>query len=143
MLLGLPDRLIRERLERGWDIESAFYTEVLDPGEAKGRLPQEVVITLDGKSLNLAEWAREVGLRESTLRNRIWTGWAPEEAIRAPLQSARGNLQTELLERIADLYRGGVPVKEIAAKIGRSVDATNALVQRARARGLDVPYRFR
>lgn len=38
-------------------------------------------ITHDGRTQTLADWAREVGLRTSTLNSRIARGWTAERAL--------------------------------------------------------------
>ena len=41
-----------------------------------------------GHTASLAEWARKVGIRESTLRERLRRGWDVGRALTAPLRGA-------------------------------------------------------
>lgn len=50
-----------------------------------------VFITHDGKSQSIARWAREVGMSESTLTNRLNRGWPPERALTEAVDTKRGN----------------------------------------------------
>lgn len=43
------------------------------------------LITLDGETCTIAEWAERCGLKYGTVHQRIRKGWAPEAAIRTPL----------------------------------------------------------
>lgn len=45
-----------------------------------------VLITFNGETLLLIEWAERTGIRIATLRARIYTGWSPERAITAPVR---------------------------------------------------------
>src|SRR5687767_11276714 len=39
----------------------------------------------NGKALSLAEWGRETGLKQETIRNRIKLGWSTADALTLPL----------------------------------------------------------
>ena len=41
-------------------------------------------IEFDGKTLNITDWANEVGLKRTTLSNRLLKGWSVEEALTVP-----------------------------------------------------------
>ncbi len=43
-----------------------------------------------GRVQTLAEWSREVGIRETTLAQRINHGWSLDEAMTAPVTTANG-----------------------------------------------------
>jgi hypothetical protein len=38
-------------------------------------------ITVDGRTLSLSQWSREVGISPSTLGYRLSQGWSPEKAL--------------------------------------------------------------
>ena len=41
-------------------------------------------IEFDGKTLNITDWANEVGLKRTKLSNRLLKGWSVEEALTVP-----------------------------------------------------------
>lgn len=45
-----------------------------------------VIIEFQGKKLSVAQWARELGVRVSLLRNRLKSGWLPDRALSEPVQ---------------------------------------------------------
>jgi hypothetical protein len=47
-------------------------------------------LTFNGKTLSIAEWAREIGVSSNTLYTRILTkGWSIEKALTTPLRGSR------------------------------------------------------
>ena len=40
------------------------------------------ILTFDGKTQCISAWAEEIGIKVSTLRNRVWRGWSTEKALR-------------------------------------------------------------
>jgi hypothetical protein len=46
-------------------------------------------LTFDGRTQNMAEWARERGIRRDVIFYRLKRGWTEEEAISIPLLSGR------------------------------------------------------
>jgi hypothetical protein len=61
-----------------------------------------VLHTLNGVTLCVAEWARRAGMRPSTLQIRLRNGWPFEVAISKPLRSRNA----PILHRINELDRG-------------------------------------
>lgn len=45
--------------------------------------------TINGKTKTLAQWAREVGLTNDTIRARLMHGWSAHEAFTLPLNWRR------------------------------------------------------
>lgn len=41
-------------------------------------------LTFNGKTLGISEWARQIGIEESSLRERLSRGWSTEEALTTP-----------------------------------------------------------
>ena len=46
--------------------------------------PERFTLTAFGRQQSYADWAREVGMARSTIKNRILAGWAVEEALSVP-----------------------------------------------------------
>ena len=42
------------------------------------------LITFDGETRNMSEWAKEIGISCSTLRHRLQHGWSVERALTTP-----------------------------------------------------------
>jgi hypothetical protein len=40
-----------------------------------------VVLTIGGRSMNISQWAAELGKDHRKIRSRIRSGWTPEEAV--------------------------------------------------------------
>lgn len=69
---GLPESVIRDRLDRwGWSLDDALNTPVRT---AK-------LITANGKTLTIDEWAEEVGLQAGSIRQRLREGWNEQDAV--------------------------------------------------------------
>ena len=50
---------------------------------------KNVTLTVDGKTMTLAEWARETGLTPSTLHYRKSRGMSDEEVVKTPRRYGR------------------------------------------------------
>jgi hypothetical protein len=46
-----------------------------------------VLVTFDGRTLTVAEWARRLGIGQSTLYMRVRRGWCHEDTVTAPIGS--------------------------------------------------------
>ena len=97
---GITPAIIIGRLERGETIADAITTPMF-VGHADQRLPifhrkqrshdaqtkrkkAPRLITHDGITLNLSQWARRCGLSIATLRGRLMAGWSIATALTAP-----------------------------------------------------------
>lgn len=84
--LGLTVQTLKSRLQRGWPIE-----QVLSPAKKRPGKPDHL-LTLDGVTLPIPEWARRTGLQKGTIANRLRRGWTVKAALTLPL--APPKLQT-------------------------------------------------
>jgi hypothetical protein len=50
---------------------------------------RNVMLTLDGKTATITEWAQRIGVRKTTLHERLRRGWSPERALKTPKQRYR------------------------------------------------------
>jgi hypothetical protein len=50
---------------------------------------KNVVLTVQGETLSLAEWSERTGIGHSTLRARISLGWAPDTVVLTPVRRMR------------------------------------------------------
>jgi hypothetical protein len=78
---GLKRVTITARLRKGWSVEKALTTSV-DPLDSPDR---HTVITHDGRSMILADWAAEVGIHRATISRRLKAGWSVERALTTPV----------------------------------------------------------
>ena len=45
------------------------------------------LITYDGKTMNLTDWAKEIGVKRACLASRIQRGWSEEKALATPVET--------------------------------------------------------
>lgn len=78
--LNMDPDVIGRRLRKGWSPERAF-TEPLKAGR-KGVAHCQKMHTCNGKTMNIKEWAKSLGIGYSTLYQRLKSGIPFEEAIK-------------------------------------------------------------
>jgi len=89
-LTGVSEATIRQRLKRGMSINDAVYDGHLQQRPKPEPAPIRSIdgkrfYTFDGKSQSLAKWAKQLGIKEATLRDRIHQhGWSIERAFTTP-----------------------------------------------------------
>lgn len=86
-LKNMRHGLLIERLKRGWSIEKTLTT----PAEKK---PSIRLLIVDGITRSISAWAREVGISEHTIRERIKVGLPSRQAIFLSPKPGRNNLST-------------------------------------------------
>jgi hypothetical protein len=67
----------------GWSAEEAIAT----PARQKNKGHR--LLTFNGKTQTLAAWARELGISNTTIRQRIRCGWSIAEALSTPPQKGK------------------------------------------------------
>lgn len=78
--LNIDEGTMYSRLHSGWSIEKAFSTPV--------RKRRDTTITYDGKTQPIYMFAKEYGMRPSTLRQRILDyGWPIDKALTEPVDT--------------------------------------------------------
>ncbi len=68
-----------------------------EPGNVRWATPSEQgnntaanhALTVNGETHTLAEWAERAGIADSTLRERLRSGWDPARAVARPARSYR------------------------------------------------------
>lgn len=89
--LGLDRRLLYQRIETlGWSVEKAFTTPVLP----RDRRARRRMLTLDGQTHCLSEWAAIYGLPRDLLASRLDGGWDLREALTTPPRQRRATSPT-------------------------------------------------
>jgi len=79
--LGIDRQVIRERLKLGWSVEDALSKPLTPHGRRNVKL-----LTYNGETRSMTEWARELGIKLVTLSHRLNAGWSVEDALTRPLQ---------------------------------------------------------
>jgi hypothetical protein len=51
---------------------------------------KNVHLTWEGRTLTLAQWAREMGIRPQALQHRVYRGWSVERIFTQPYRQRRG-----------------------------------------------------
>lgn len=77
---GIPLKVLKARIGRyGWSVERALTEPVGSPRKSSRML------THNGKTMPMVQWARELGVNYKTLKNRINNlGWPIERALTTP-----------------------------------------------------------
>jgi hypothetical protein len=73
--LGMSDRTLLSRLDRGWSVVKALETPVKKKRSRRGFLE------FNGKKMSIPEWGKETGIQFKTICNRLDLGWSVEEAL--------------------------------------------------------------
>lgn len=71
---GISDRILWERLDRGWSAEKTL---------TKGRFTPRL-ITHNGETQTISWWEKKVGCNRGLIRSRIELGWNTADAIETP-----------------------------------------------------------
>jgi len=79
--IGIKARVIRMRLSKGWDIESALTTPLNDFR----------TIEFQGIRKTCAEWEPIVGIDRKILRQRLDHGWNVQDAMTRPMRKQRSD----------------------------------------------------
>ena len=87
--IGIPANTLRQRINKlGYSFEEAIlYKSGEVPKEKRTPASTDRMITYNGKTQNMTDWAREYGINYGTFYNRIVKyGMSIEEALTKPLQ---------------------------------------------------------
>lgn len=89
---GINQIILAKRLARGWSVERALNEPMLPPKERIRRRDCTRVITFNGETRPLAEWAERQGLPYYVLRQRLDRGWPEARALTEPslIKTRRG-----------------------------------------------------
>lgn len=69
---GIDKGILSSRInKRGWSVEKAITTPI----------QRETVLTADGKTRNIQEWAQELHMTRQNINNRLRQGWTIEQII--------------------------------------------------------------
>lgn len=109
-LSGVPQKVIRKRLTRGWSVRDAIWRPV-QPRQSQKRL------SFRGRSLTVAEWSVELGISTNMIYNRIGKGWPIDRVLGQPVdrvsvaaqrQGTIAGLRFRVAELEAELPRRGM-----------------------------------
>lgn len=117
---GEKDTLERVDVNKGYcpsNCKQATYKE-----QANNKT-NNTPLTLDGVCLPLIEWAQRVGVKESTLRMRLDSGWSEKEALTIGT-NGNGGKRCRLITRMRD--RGYLIEREASVALGLSAGALAA-----------------
>ena len=77
---GYSDELTIDRINCDGNYEPSNCRWITNLEQAKNKTTN-IVITYAGKSMNCAEWAKELNLGHDTVRQRFHKGYSPEECL--------------------------------------------------------------
>lgn len=95
-LTGLSEQVIGRRINKGWSAEKALTVSTKDGffvGNNNGK--NNHYITFNGKTLSLSDWAREVGISNKTISERLRNGWSIERALTEPTHNCKRRKEHE------------------------------------------------
>lgn len=82
--LGLTMSAICQRIQHGWSDEKIVNT----PRRTRVTKRSELhTLTLNGKTLTVAEWAERTGIAKNVLMNRVNLGWSDERILTTPVRT--------------------------------------------------------
>jgi hypothetical protein len=76
--LGIPVPTLNDRLLSGWDDERALST----PAGTATNNSRSRMLTFGGKTMCVAEWARQIGIKPVALHQRLARGWPLAKALK-------------------------------------------------------------
>lgn len=80
-IAGVERSVLRGRIDRGWTMEKAMSTPNGSTWSNRKK------ITYNGETHTIPEWAKIIGINESTLRDRLTRrGWTTEKALTTPVE---------------------------------------------------------
>jgi len=84
--IGLSTLSLSSRLRLGWTVEEALTIPI---GEKRENWydQRNHLITFNGITLCVSEWAKQLGIKPFTLRKRFSYGWTVERALTSPARS--------------------------------------------------------
>lgn len=80
-VVGISQRIIRQRLEKGWTIEQALTTPLDDFR----------IVELDGMRRTCREWEAVTGIDKKIIRQRLINGWSIRDALTKPMRKQRSD----------------------------------------------------
>lgn len=99
--LDISQTTVYDRIKRGWSVKDALLTPAKDQKNDVEKL------TFNGRTLPLKEWAKEIDVTYTQIRNRIKKG-LPIEKILAPKKSPGGQItyngKTQSINKWAEEY---------------------------------------
>lgn len=78
---GIPAATIGHRLRQGWESEMAIFGA---PGIAGVGRKARKALTVNGITMSIEDWSKEIGLNRTTIEERLARGWSVEEAVMRP-----------------------------------------------------------
>lgn len=127
--LGMSYYGVYYRIVRGWSPEEICKRPKITDGTRKTNR----MITANGKTQSLTEWAKEAGVSVSTIDSRIKNGWSAEEAVRPGLHKAKGD-RCPHSKLTAEIVREIRSSKEKGTDLARKYGVSSTLIYSVRKR---------
>lgn len=76
-LYGVNISTLKYRIKSGWGIKRAIFT----PTDSSSHKPKNILVTVEGVKMSLAEAERKLGYSRGLLSSRLKKGWTEKEAV--------------------------------------------------------------
>ena len=86
---GYSEKMTLDRIDQDGDYEANNCRFITMKQQSRNKKNNRMV-TYDGKTKCLADWAKELGLGQTTLRHRLLNGWDVEKAFSTPVGEIMG-----------------------------------------------------
>jgi len=83
---GIPSYTISRRIDAGWVLEDVFN---FDNGKGHLNKDNATYLKYKGETKHISEWAKEVNLTVSIIRDRLRLGWSIEDALTKPRRRSK------------------------------------------------------
>ena len=87
--LGMDYELVRSRWRYGWEADAIFREEKNVYSKERRLTSKSKLLTYNGKTLNIAQWAKELGCSYDVLRARDRYGWPTEKILGTPVKKSK------------------------------------------------------
>lgn len=135
MANGYNDNLSIDRIDNNGNYEPS-NCRWADQEEQQNNKSNNYLITYKGETKTLAQWAKELNIKEGTIRSRIRYGWSIDKIFETPINNnavnrkARIKLitynnETKTLTEWAKEYN--IPYKTLYARLARGWEFSKAL----------------
>lgn len=126
--LGLSPQKVLMRIYKGWEPLEALELKETD------KIIENRPIEFNGEKLSLLEWCKKLGLKGSTLRNRLKRGWSLKKALTPNVQKRKTSYElngiSKPLNKWCEEYKVGYNKVKSRISMGWSIEEALEITKR-------------